>query len=259
VAYIEFLRIRKSLMWHIGILALVAIGIMLLGAGHADTEVIVNGSSRSASQMVAGMTVPLSAAAGIAAFFGAIFASTCGTSFNRESMTRDISWTKPISRMMLALQFAIVDIAGVIVAYFAAFAVIVIVLLRYHVAPFFDDAFAVELALGIGIGTMWYGLLQLITCMLGSGARAMAGILWPIAFVLIPLKQLDNGVGVLARILDVINPLAYMSSTQSGSGRGIHVVASGSGLPSNEKLQLVWLFTVVFTGIAIAIWPKKEA
>ncbi len=258
MVYIEFLRIRKSLLWHAGIIALIAIGVMLLGAGNGNTEVIVNGTSRSASQMVAGIPVPLSVVAGIAAFFGAIFASTCGTSFNRESMTRDISWTKPVSRMMLALQFAIVDVGGVIVAYLVAFAAIVIVMLRYQVAPFFDDAFVVELVLGIGIGTMWYGLLQLITCMFGSGARAMAGILWPIAFILIPLKQLDNGVGTFARIVDVINPLTYLSSTQS-HGHVVHIVAAPSGLPSSEKLQLVWLFTVVFTGIAIAIWPKKEA
>jgi hypothetical protein len=263
MVYVEFLRIRRSLMWHAGIIAVVAIGIMLLGLNNVHTDVDVNGTHSSASRMVAGMPMPLSVAAGIAAFFGAIFASTCGASFNRESLTRDISWTKPISRTLLALQFALVDLGGVFTAYLFAFLAIVIVMLRYHVAPYVDGLFGVEFALGVGIGTMWYALLQLITCMFGPQMRAMQGVLWPIAFALAGLTQISGAVGQIARALDYINPLSYLSSSSSTNGTHgdfAHVVASPmNAMSSSEKMLIVWFFTIVFTAIAVAIWPKKEA
>jgi hypothetical protein len=263
MVYVEFLRIRRSLMWHAGIISIVAIGIMLLGLNNVHTDVDINGTHQSASSMVAGMPIPLSVAAGIAAFFGAIFASACGASFNRESLTRDLSWTKPISRTLLALQFALVDLGGVLAAYLFAFLAIVVVMLRYHVAPYADGAFGVELALGVGIGTMWYALLQLITCMFGPAARAMQGVLWPIAFALAGITQIDGTVGRIARAIDVINPLSYMSSSSSTNGTHgdyAHVVASPmNAMPSSEKMLFVWFFTIAFTAIAVAIWPKKEA
>src|SRR5665213_1459293 len=98
MVYVEFLRVRRTLKWHLGILA--AVTLLVLYFGH-DTNLVVNGHS----EVFAGMPVPLGALSVIAAFFAAIYASSLGSSLNRENPMRDISWTKPIPRSRIALQY----------------------------------------------------------------------------------------------------------------------------------------------------------
>jgi hypothetical protein len=246
--YVEFLRIRRSLVWHIGILAVLALGVMAL-AGH-ETSVNVNGTT----QLMSGMHVPLGILAAIAGFFAAIFASSAGTSFNRESLRREISWTKPLSRTALAIRFVLIDVAGIGVAYAVALAAISAVLMRMQITPFLDETAPLQLALGFGVGAMWYALIQLLTCMLSPSARAISGILWPVAFAVSALTQVPGITGALFRVLDVINPLAYLSNTAAGAHS-----APVLNLPLELRALTVWGFSILFCAIAVAIWPRKEA
>jgi hypothetical protein len=264
MAYVEFLRIRKALMWHVGIIAVLAIAIASLG----DHSAVHIDSPSGRTTLGSGTAIPLGIIAALAAFFAAIFASSAGISFNRESQTRDLSWTKPISRTALAVQFVAIDLGGVIVSFAAAFVAIRLVMLQMHIVPYLDDAFAAELLLGIGIGTMWYALLQVLTCGFGPGARALSGILWPVALVLAGLHSVPGPIGAIARAADVINPLVYLSTSSSGSG--VKFATGGDGGQSDQlayiahapvefRALLVWFFTLVFISLAIMIWPNKEA
>jgi hypothetical protein len=250
MAYVEFLRIRKALAWHVGILALLTL-LIITFAG--QTTIDVNGSQRLAS----GMAVPISILAGIGMFYAAIFGSSAGTSLNRESMTREISWTKPISRTLLALQFVVIDVAGVAIAFAAAMLAVAIAFWRAGFTFTSDSELFAHLALGLGAGVMWYALVLVLTFWFGSGARAVGGILWPVAFLLLGINAVPGFFGAVAHVLNVINPLAYLS--------GLHFTSASSVDQSIVQATLevraleVWVFAALFCAIAVTLWPRKEA
>jgi hypothetical protein len=251
---VELLRVRRSLLWHAGILFVLVLAIIALGP---TMTINVNGSGGS-TQIASGMTVPLHLIATIAAFFAAIYASAVGTSLNRESATRDLSWTKPLSRTALAVRFVLIDLMGVVAGFVCALAAVVVVLAHANVAISADAQTPGQLILGAGVGGMWYGLLQVLTCGFPPAARAMAGILWPIALVLEGLKQLNGSFGAAVRTIDVANPLFYIGN-MGEAANGTVATALQTG-PSVEIGALtVWFFTLVFCAAAIAIWPRREA
>lgn len=245
--YVEFLRIRKALIWHVGILALVVLFVVTLGGNGATVN--VNGSTTFAS----GMGIPIGVIASLAAFFGAIFASSAGVSLNRENATRELSWTKPLSRTLLALRFTLIDLAGVGIAYLIAITAIAIVLLRMHLTPYLDASVVPQFVLGFGAAAMWYGLILLVTSMLPSGGRSLSGIMWPVMLAIGALTQVPGITGAIARLLNIINPLAYMSNSSSTS-HGVSLMQQ----PVEVRALLVWLFTAAFCAITIALWPRKE-
>jgi hypothetical protein len=251
--YVELFRVRRSLIWHAGILAAIVICIMALGGNSA---IHINGTSGTTT-IAPGVSVPISALATIAGFFAAIYASSVGTSLNRESTTRDISWTKPLSRTLLALRYVLIDVAGVVIAFLIALIGTIAVLSYMHVTPVADAQAPAKLVLGAGVGVMWYGLLQLITCGFGPGARAMAGILWPVALVLEGLGELRGSLGAVIRALDVFNPLAYLNNI--GSGPADQAEALLGQISYDTRGLMVWFLAAVFCALAIAIWPRREA
>ena len=250
MAYVEFLRARRALSWHLGILAVVTL--LMLYFGHATT-IDINGQSAFAS----GMIVPFGALAPIAMFFAAIYASTAGGSLNRENDTRDLSWTKPVSRTLIALQFVLIDVAAVALVFVLTMLAVLAVLLRLHFVPVADPTLVPQLLLGVGVSVMWYALIQVLTCSFGPGARSVGGILWPVALVGLGMSKVPGTLGVVARAFDVINPLAYMSGV-SFDATGAHQ-NSVSMLPLETRALCVWLFAALFCAIAVAVWPRQEA
>ena len=251
--YVEFLRVRRSLLWHAGILAVIVLAVIALGH---DTSVHINGSTGS-TQLGAGLRLPVGVLATIGGFFAAIYASSLGTSLNRESLTRDLSWTKPLSRTLLAVRFLLLDVAGIVIAFAIAIAGALAVILHLQMVPVVDAATPVQLVLGAGVGVMWYGLLQVLTCAFPPGARALAGILWPIALVLEGLGDLQGNFGAIVRGLNVINPLAYLNDMT-----GSHTDAAETmirQIPLEVRTLTVWFCALVFCAIAVALWPRKEA
>jgi hypothetical protein len=248
--YVEFLRARRSLTWHVGILA--ALTLMVLYFGH-QTTINVNG----APSVMAGMPVPFGALAPIAMFFAAIYASSAGTSLNRENLTRDLSWTKPVSRAVIAVQFILVDLAAIALVYALSLAAVLAVLWRLHLVPVAGPTLVPELSLGLGVALMWYALIQVLTCALGSGARAISGILWPVAFVALGVAKVPGTLGLIARAVDVINPLAYMTG-MTGDSNGVHQTALWQ-FPVETRTLIVWVFAALFCAVAVTLWPRKEA
>jgi hypothetical protein len=251
--YVELLRVRRSLIWHAGILAVLVIGIMALGGNSA---IHINGTTGTTT-IAPGVSVPIGALATVAAFLAAIYASSIGTSLNRESSTRDISWTKPLSRTLLALRFVLIDVVGVLIAFVVALAGAIAVLVYIHVTPVVDGQTPAQLVLAAGVGVMWYALLQLITCGFGSGARAMAGILWPVALVIEGLGELHGSLGAIIRAVDVFNPLAYLNNMSNGPSDQAEQFLAQMSFETRDLI--VWLLAAVFCALAIAIWPRREA
>lgn len=250
MAYVEFLRVRTSLAWHVGILAVITVIALYFGQYN---NINVNG----ATQALAGMTVQIGELAPIGMFFAAIFASSQGASLNRENATRDLSWTKPLSRTLLALQYIALDVSGILIVFVLTMLAVTLVLLRLHMAPAGNSTTGPLLVLGAGAGVMWYALIQVLTFWFPSGARAISGILWPVALLLLGLSKIDGPFGAIVRAIDVINPLAYMDGVKYDS-TGASAQAVTMLAPDLRPLA-VWLFAAVFCAIVVALWPKKEA
>jgi hypothetical protein len=249
MAYVEYLRLRTSFTWHVGILA--ALTLLLLYFIGQPGHIVVH-SAHVGGTLMAGMVIPLSALASVALFFAAIFASTAGASLNKENPVRDLSWTKPISRTRIACEFIAVDIAAILVYFVLALAAAAFVLTRMHVALTAGADLAMQLVLGIGVALMWFALVQLLTCGLGPGARMISGILWPISFVLLALDELPNALGQLATAIDVLNPLAYSSHLF-----GFKTIIMT--LPIETRALAVWILAAVFGAAAVILWTRKEA
>jgi hypothetical protein len=250
MVYVEFLRVRRTLTWHLGILA--AFVLLALFFAH-DSSVTVEGHST----WFAGMSVPLGQLSAIAMIFAAIYASSLGSSLNRENPMRDISWTKPIPRGVLALQYLLTDIAAIVLVFALTMLAVIITLLRLHFVPAFDATLIPLLALALGVSVMWYALIQLLTFWFPPGARSAGGLLWPVGFVAIALAKVPGPLGITARVLDVINPIAYMDGVISDSS-GVHQQSLWQA-PVEERALIVWLFAALFCAVVIALWPKKEA
>jgi hypothetical protein len=248
--YVEYLRVRTSLAWHAGILG--ALLLLILWTNH-DSSVTVNGHQA----VTAGVPISIGLLAEIAMFFAAIYASSVGASLNRENSTRDISWTKPISRTLLALQYVLVDLAGVTIAFAIALLAAVAVVIRIGAVPVFDATVVPQVFLGLGVAAMWYALIQVLTFWFGGGARAVGGILWPVALVALGLAKVPGVYGAAARMLDILNPLAYMSGV-SVSDSGAHDQSLWT-IPAEPRAIVVWMFTALFCAIAITLWRRKEA
>ena len=248
MAYAEFLRTRRSLTWHVGILA--ALTLLILYFGNTAT-INVDGHS----PLFPGMPVPLGQLTVVAMFFGAIYASSAGTSLNRENTTRDLSWTKPVPRTVLALQFIAIDVAAIAIVFALSVLAIVAVLLRLQMVPVIDASFVPEAVLALGVCVMWYALIQVLTFGFGPGARAIAGILWPVAFVALGVAHVPGALGAIARTIDIVNPLSYASGMSQEAGRQAAIAA----MPVDARLVCVWMFAAIFCAIAIAFWPRKEA
>jgi hypothetical protein len=254
MVYVEFLRVRRTLKWHLGILAVATL--LALYFGH-NTTVNINGHS----ELFSGMSVPPGELSVIAAFFAMVFASiyasSLGSSLNRENPMRDISWTKPISRSRLALQYIVTDIAAIALVFALTMVAVFVGILRLQLVPDLETGSIPYIALGLGVAVMWYALIQLLTFWLPPSARSAGGILWPVAFVAIALTKVPGPLGEAARALDVINPIAYMDGMISDSSGARQ--ASLWQLPVEDRALIVWLFAALFCAIVIALWPKKEA
>jgi hypothetical protein len=193
----------------------------------------------------------------IGMFYAAIFASSAGGSLNREFGLRDIAWTKPLPRAALALRYVLIDVAAVALLFALTMAVVVVLLERIAVTPYVDAAFVTTALLGCGVSVMWYAVVQVLSCRIPPQGLAVGGILWPVALLALGLAGLHNIAGTIARVLDVVNPLAYMNGVTFNS----HTAAVQSlwRLPDAEGALIVWGFSIAFCAVAIVLWIRREA
>jgi hypothetical protein len=256
---VETLRLRR---WTIGwaaVILVVAVGIVA-AVQHAITTVEVNGSNWSA------LNVPLVAFAPLAMFLSMIYASGAGLSLNVERQTLALSWTKPLSRVAVALRIVAVDVAAIVASNVFAWIVILSVIVSARGSVIVGPSTFSVMVASLGVAIMWYALIVALTSMLpGSGGMVM-GLLWPAALLISQLRGQIGGVfGTIVLALNVINPLAYMNlQISSDATSSSSTMAPNSGLaywqaPVDERAALVCLLSVVLIAIGVAIWTRREA
>ena len=245
-------RARRSMTWYLCILG---VGLVIdLIFGHSG-HIIVNNREVTDTQG----SIPLSAVAIVPMFLSAMYASAAGLSLNRENSTLEIAWTKPISRTALALKYIAVNAGAIIAAYAVAWVAVAVVLVRESFVLVPDAQLVPAVALSLGVALMWYALVLVLSAPLGKGGAAVAGYLWPVAFLALALHGVPGVFGLVMRAINVINPLAYFSGVTSNddSTVGAHMTAL-SVLPLDERALIVWGFAIVFCAAATQVWSRRE-
>jgi hypothetical protein len=237
------------MLWYGGFVLLGAIAVGFT-AQHAVLD--VNGTH------VGGVAAPLDMLAPVAAFLAMIFGTSAGLSLNREGETVALSWTKPVSRTLIALRIMAVDVAAILVMYAFAWLVILGVAAAAGATIVPTSTSPAMIALSIGVALMWWALIEAITAMLPSGGRSVVGFLWPAALIVGSISGLGGAIGAIILILNVVNPLAYLGHLSSSND----VSSTSTGywhLPVDERALAVWALSVVLSAIAVVLWQRREA
>jgi hypothetical protein len=247
---VETLRLRR---WTIGwasVILAVAV-IIVLTIQHAITTVEINGSTWGA------MNVPLVTFAPLAMFLSMIYASRAGLTLNEEGRTLALSWTKPVSRVVIALRIVMVDVAAIVASNVFAWLVIIGVTssARGSVAVSADQISTIVLALAVPV--MWYGLVVALTAGLPSNGGLIMGFLWPGSLLVSQLRgPFGNVFDTIVLVLNAINPLAYMNlQISSGHNPGIAYWQA----PTDARAAIAWLLAAGLIAVGVALWTRREA
>ncbi|HLJ84155.1 MAG TPA: hypothetical protein VKT51_08310 [Candidatus Eremiobacteraceae bacterium] len=245
--YVEFLRARKVIYWTAGWLAL-AFALALWarlesGPGHHPHT-----------------PLPIEAFMGGGALVASIIATILGCALSHENNGHlALAWTKPASRVQLAVQMSLVDIGAIYVAFALGlvfgFGLIEIfgfggyVVTDSQTLDFFLRSLLSPLA--------WYGLTRAATASMRGRAGAVAATLWIVGSVVVGLDQshLLSGIfGFIVSALDKINPMYYFQLTYNDQGQNKTMVQS-------MVLGLSGLVALAVVGYAAALaqWRRLEA
>jgi hypothetical protein len=254
---VEARRLRRWTIGWSGIILLVAFGIVLV-IQHAITTVEINGSRWSAAD------IPLFVFAPLAMFLSMIYASAAGLSLNQEAQTLALSWTKPVSRVAIALRIVAVDLALIVASHIFAWLVILGVLVSARGSIAMSGEALPIFVLALGVAIMWYGLIVALTAALPAGGGAVMGLLWPVALIVSQLRGAfaDSTLDTIVLVINTINPLAYMNFSVSADAAhdGGHVAGMGYWqAPPDERAVIVWLLSVVLIAIGVGLWTRREA
>lgn len=254
---VELFRIRRAFVRYFGILALL-LGIMMVSGGHIGLEVHTDDLDQTAQRALHHMAANLNILTMIAMLIAAGFATFVGPSLYNENDTLDFTWTRPIARTALAARYIAVDVAAVIGAYVVAMLMILAFLRTFSWPIDVEPNAGSAIALSIGVAVMWYALVAAATAGLRSGGGGLAGILWPVSFLLIGLGQHPafGVISLIARALDVLNPIAYLEG--SSSHGGTTELTSLWAIPVPERAAIVWGLAAILCIVAGFVWKRRE-
>ncbi len=277
MAYVEFLRVRNALYVFAGIVtALIAFLLISLLASHGggndtfrlslgNAIILTKGpdgrihqSSLSADPRA---SIPLSALFGIAGYAATVFATVVSTSLNKERDGLDFPFTRPVPRERMALEYFLVDFGGVLAAFVFSFVIMCLVPLATagllgRITP--DESSLWMALLGLGIGVMWFGIIQALTAPYRRAGGWTVGVSWAVFLGLLALPgmtYLGPVVHAAAMALNFFNPLAYFTSLVVGHDSAGSQVFDFS-LPA--RVGLVWTIGLAACALAIASWKRVE-
>ncbi len=279
MAYVEYLRVRKSLYIFGGILTamIVFVLVSLLSVQNADGAthfrfqlgnaiVLEKGHDGKLHQVslsgMPGLAIPIGALFGMAAYCAMVFATVVCTSLNKERDGLDFPLTHPISRVRFALSYFAVDAAGICAAFVIGLVVLCFVPLAAAgvLGRIVLDSGGLWIAvLGLGIAFMWFGVLQAATASLRFSGGLMAGLSWAFFVVLLFLPRatiLGPLVHELVLVLNLVNPLAYFSDI-TGLRNNV-TVGSIFALSVATRAAIVWAIALAAGAIAILTWKRLE-
>ena len=201
--------------------------------------------------------IPLAALIGLGGVFAAIIATVLGTSLHRENETLPSIWTKPAPRYQIALAYAGVDALGILAAGLIAVAIgaLTIILFLGVVSRLTFGEGALEVFLLVtGFALATYGTIAALTSWSRRGGGVVAGLFWPIGFVIYGLSAVGMPSAIHACIvaLNFLNPIAYLG-TISNKGS-----ASLLPLALSVRIELVWVLAIATTALSIYLWQRRE-
>ncbi len=269
--YVEFLRVRRALIIYailVAIAAIVTVASVSLASVHtvgANVSITIDSNGKPEPFLphfaVSHWRVPLGLLFGLAGYAAVTIATVFASSLNKENDGANFVFTKPISRERLALQHMAIDAAGILsafviacVAIFGSFAALG---LLDHIAR---DAQALWIAaLGLGIGFMWYGIMQAVTASYRGKGGTLVAWSWA-GFVILAgvsgVTFLGSAVHALVGALNFFNPIAYFTTLASSGGNV--TVASVVGMSLEMRVAIAWCIALVTCALATRIWKNVE-
>ena len=245
--YVELMRARRALIWYGGILfSCVALGLALA---------FKDGPPKIQMSHASNPMIPIQYIIAGSAFGPLILAAFMAVGLDAEYKTVAIAWTRPVSRLAIALRYVAVDVGTLLAAWAitlaAAFTVIFAIGIgKYLVVGPHVEAFG---ALVFGAAVMWYGLVVLVTTLLPGRGNAIAGASWGYALIVpglasIPFPPLLHQAMVA---LNYLNPMAYIGNQGSSS----HPLIAGT---AEQHAIAAWLIGLVAVAVATQLWTKRE-
>lgn len=210
------------------------------------------------------ITIPFALLCSVAAVIAGIYAFSASSSLGRYNGNLHFVFTKPISRERAALTTFGVDALAILAAYAIAMAFALIPLAAVGLLDrlSFDAHAPANVALGLGAGFMWYGLLQAATAAIRGGSGLVSGLSWPFFVVFHALSNLTSDVAPafvvsVIYVVNRINPFTYLAPLFERLG-DFH----GSVEPLDPayalSLATVWVAALVCIAIAIVLRKRME-
>jgi len=192
-----------------------------------------------------------------AAFFVAIFGSILGLSLSQENDGHlELAWTKPISRQGYAAATILVDVLAMLALLVIEVALIVVVLAMFGLAKLIvaDSGTLASIAFSVTYVVSFYAVVMAITASLRRSSAIALAILWPVALILPSLTLVKwLNIGAIVRVIDTINPFAYLDALVSASSHTLLPAGIGYSIAAMTVIAVVGL------GASLAEWRRLEA
>lgn len=251
--YAEWLYARSRFLWYVAICVAIA-GVFTYFVSFPPAGAHIRNE---------GQDVPIDYPLVFASVVTLIMASMMSATMNRDQSHLAYIWTKPIPRERIALSYILVDVATIVITYFAVFAIMAGVLAippLNHMIPEPDSWFV--LARAVAVPLMVYAAVELATSWSPARLSAAMGLWWPTSIALLFLSQLRLPVGIaqIVTLVNFLNPLAYLPESH-GHAVDIRIVdgAHPITLPFNEQTAVAYAIIVVALVVATYNWKRMEA
>ncbi len=248
VAYVEILRLRRALVWYGGVAVLLLV---------ISTLVSMDRGGGNGNDLVSwGILF------GVGGYSAMIFGTVIAPSLNKENDGVEMVWTKPIARERIAVSYVLADLIGIVVAGTIAMAVMIAhMMIVHHQFSFAADPRGASIGiLALGVAFMWYGLLQVATCWYSGRAGMVVGLSWGVFAILAGLSHVPPGAfHTLVMLLNVINPLAYLTSINiTLSNPAGYVETSVFSFELGTRIVIVWIIAFASMAGAVFAWRRLE-
>jgi hypothetical protein len=196
----------------------------------------------------------------LAAVLAILFSTTGAASLASKNRQLHLEFTRPTSRERSTLVTIGIDVAATAVALAIALALLLVPL---SVVGWLDriessPATVFVIAFGLGIGYMWYGMLQAVTVRMRSGGGTVVGTSWAVFVLLLALGQIglndfDRPLVLTIRALNWINPLTYLQALFADA-----LLSAQQSLVSGSVRDFIIVWSVAFVSLALAVVQRKR-
>ncbi|MBV8720543.1 MAG: hypothetical protein JO277_00235 [Candidatus Eremiobacteraeota bacterium] len=251
--YVEMLYARSRMLWYIGITGVLALTFLYFVAfppagAHVRNE---------------GQDVPMDPIFIGASFAASIMASMLAATLNRDQSHLAYMWTRPLSRVRIALNYIVVDIVTILLAYGWIVGLCFFVLSVPPLNHPIPDSQSIPILLrGIAVPLMLYAVVEVATSWSPQRLGAAIGIFWGAGWTSLILGEINLPViGPLLRVINLFNPIAYFPDYHS-HGVNVNVgpeIAHTSLLSFDFQTGLAYAICTIALIVATYNWKRMEA